>query len=200
MSVAESSLTSAPARSRAETRRRLVEAATELFASEGLHGATSARIAARAGVATGTFYLHFRDKEELFREIVFAALDELRQRTRRAIANVAAEPRAQVRARTSELVAFAEENRSLILVLFGRDHEGAGVGDAVLDSLIPDIAEGLRMRAQAGQLAPGLHAPTAAQAIAAMHARVLAWWVEDPARATREELIETLCRMHPVHR
>ena len=128
MSVAESSLTSAPARSRAETRRRLLEAATDLFASEGLHGATSARIAAAAGVATGTFYLHFRDKEELFREIVFAALERLRERMRCALRDVGRDPRAQVRARTSELVAFAEENRSLILVLFGRDHEGAALG------------------------------------------------------------------------
>jgi hypothetical protein len=40
----------------------------------------------------------------------------------------------------------------------------------------------------------------AAQAIAAMSSRVLAWWVEDPTRATRDQLIETLCRMHPVHR
>jgi hypothetical protein len=33
-----------------------------------------------------------------------------------------------------------------------------------------------------------------------MHSRVIAWWVEDPTRATRDELIETLCRMHPVYR
>ena len=66
--------TSAAARSRADTRRRLVEAGTDLFARDGLHGVTSARIARAAGVATGTFYLHFKDKEALFREIVFAAL------------------------------------------------------------------------------------------------------------------------------
>jgi AcrR family transcriptional regulator len=200
MSVAESRIkTTAPARSRADTRRRLVEAATDLFASGGLHGVTSARIAAEAGVATGTFYLHFKDKEELFREIVFAALEDLRERQRRAIEGVG-EPRAQVRARTAELVAFAEENRSLILVLFGRGHEAAGMGDEVLDALIPGIAEAFRARARAGQLAPELQPAVAAQAIAAMHSRVVAWWVEDPTRATRDEVIETLCRMHPVYR
>ena len=73
MSVTESEVSrpaeTAAARSRRETRRRLVEAGTELFAREGLHGATSAQIARRAGVAAGTFYLHFRDKQDLFREI-----------------------------------------------------------------------------------------------------------------------------------
>ena len=48
-----------------ETRRRLVEAAAEEFNSRGLHGTTADLIAARAGYATGTFYKHFRDKNEV---------------------------------------------------------------------------------------------------------------------------------------
>jgi AcrR family transcriptional regulator len=201
MSVADSALrTTAPARSRADTRRRLLEAATELFAREGLHGSTSARIAREAGVATGTFYLHFRDKEELFREIVRAALAELRARVRRAFEGAGSDPRAQVRARTAEIVSFAEDNRTLIRVLFGRRQEAGELAEDVLDALIPGIEESLRSRAARGDLAPELHPAVAAQAIAAMSSRVLAWWVEDPTRASREQVIETLCRMHPVHR
>jgi AcrR family transcriptional regulator len=201
MSVAESTVrTTAPSRSRAATRRRLVAAATELFAREGLHRVTSARIAAAAGVATGTFYLHFKDKEALFREIAFAALAELRERQRRALAGLAADPNAEVRARCAELVAFAEENRSLILLLFGRGHQAAGLGEDVLDALIPGIEEALRARVAAGQLPADLHPASAAQAIAAMNSRVIAWWVEDPSRATRDEVTNTLCRMHPVYR
>jgi AcrR family transcriptional regulator len=200
MSLAERSLkTTAPARSRADTRRRLLEAATELFAREGLHGATSARIAREAGVATGTFYLHFRDKEALFREIVRAALAELRARVGRAFQSAGSDPRAQVRARTAEIVSFAEDNRTLIRVLFGRRQEAGELAEEVLDALIPGIEESLRSRAARGDLAPGLHPGVAAQAIAAMSSRVLAWWVEDPTRASREQVIETLCRMHPVH-
>jgi AcrR family transcriptional regulator len=177
-----------------------VEAATQLFAHEGLHGATSARIAQAAGVATGTFYLHFRDKQELFAAIVESALAELRARLRRAIDGAGSDARAQVRARTAELVAFAEDNRSLIRVLFGRRQEAGELAEDVLDALIPGIEESLRARAAAGELDPDLHPGVAAQAIAAMSSRVLAWWVEDPTRASRDELIETLCRMHPVHR
>jgi len=201
MSVAESHFrTTAPARSREATRQRLIEAAIQLFAHEGLHGATSARIARAAGVATGTFYLHFRDKQELFAAIVQSALAELRGRLRRAIDGAGSEPRAQVRARTAELVAFSEDNRSLIRVLFGRRQEAGELAEDVLDALIPGIEESLRARAAAGELSADLHPGVAAQAIAAMSSRVLAWWVEDPTRATRDQLIETLCRMHPVHR
>ena len=70
----------------------------------------------------------------------------------------------------------------------------------VLEALIPGIEESLRARAAAGEVPADLHPGVAAQAIAAMTSRALAWWVEDPTRATREQLIETLCRMHPVHR
>jgi AcrR family transcriptional regulator len=47
-----------------ETRRRLVEAAAEDFNAHGLHETTAGRIAERAGYATGTFYKHFRSKNE----------------------------------------------------------------------------------------------------------------------------------------
>jgi len=205
MSVAEPDLRisdqgTAPARSRADTRRRLIDAAIDLFAHQGLHGATSARIARAAGVATGTFYLHFRDKQALFEAIVQGALAELRGRLRRAIDGAGADARAQVRARTAELVAFAEDNGRLIRVLFGRRQEAGALAEDVLDALIPGIEESLRARAAAGEVSAALHPGVAAQAIAAMSSRVLAWWVEDPTRATRDELIETLCRMHPVHR
>ena len=203
MSVAEPHVIpageSAPARSRADTRRRLLAAATELFAREGLHGVTSARIARAAGVATGTFYLHFRDKRELFREIVLATVAELRARLQRAIEGAGNDARSQLVARTRALVDFAEQNRSLVLVLFGRGHEAGALGEDVLDALIPGIEEALRARAAAGETSPGLHPGVAAQAIAAMTSRVLAWWVADPSRAGREAVIETLCRMHPAH-
>jgi AcrR family transcriptional regulator len=202
MSVAERAITAdtAPARSRAETRRRLLEAGTELFAREGLHGVTTARIARDAGVATGTFYLHFPDKHALFREIAFEALARLRERQARARARAGGAPADQVRASLAELLAFAEENRSLFQVLFGRDHEAARLGEDVLDAVVPGIEERLREHVSAGQASRLLHPAVTAQALAAMTTRVVAWWVQDPSRAPREAVIETLARLHPVGR
>jgi AcrR family transcriptional regulator len=51
---------------RARTRTRLLDAAAELFAERGLHGATLADVARRAGMTTGAIYGNFRNKEELF--------------------------------------------------------------------------------------------------------------------------------------
>jgi AcrR family transcriptional regulator len=201
MSVGESPVTeapSAPARSRAETRRRLVLAGTSLFAEDGLHRATTARIARAAGVATGTFYLHFKDKEALFREIVFEALSELRERQERAAAGLDAGGLADLRARTAELLAFASENRDLIRIVFGRGGESATIGEEVLDAIVPGMERRLTQLAESGELPADIHPAIAAQARAATLTRVLGWWVADPSRASREEVIDTLCALAPV--
>jgi AcrR family transcriptional regulator len=184
----------APARSRSETRRRLVDAATHLFARSGVHGVTSHEIARAAGVAAGTFYLHFQDKEALFREVVFEAALKLRARMERA-GGASPEPRVVVRARAEELLAFAEENRSLVQILFGRNHEAAGVGVDVLAFLAEEIERSLRARGSAGLLAPDVDPGVAAQALVGMRARIVAWWAEAPGRIPREAVIESLVRI-----
>jgi len=199
MSVADSSVNlaeSAPARSRADTRRRLLEAGTALFAENGLHGVTSAQIARHARVATGTFYLHFADKEALFHEIAFAALAELRARQERASAGVALGSREYLRLRTEELIAFAAERRELIRMVFGRA-ESAGLADEVREAVVPEIQRWLERRAKEGVAPADLHPAVAAQAHAAVLTRVIAWWVEDPTRASREHVVETLLRLNP---
>ncbi len=198
MSFAEGNVSStAPARSREDTRRRLVEAGTALFAAEGLHAVTSARIARSAGVATGTFYLHFKDKQELFREIVFTVLSELRERQDRASGGHEDGSRAFLRARTEELLAFAEDRRDLIRVVFGRGGESATIGEEVMDAIVPGLERAFDSRLAQGELAREVLPAIAAQAVAAMTTRVLAWWVEDPSRASREEVTQTLLALHP---
>lgn len=203
MSVTESEVISssggAASRSRRETRRRLVEAGTELFARDGLHGATSAQIARQAGVAAGTFYLHFRDKQDLFREIVRAAFRELRERQAQAAAGESLGSLSALRARYRVLLEMAEQNQNLIRVLFGPRQEGTSLGEEVIEALVPGIEERMRERAQSGEVA-GLHPAAAAQAIVGMATRVIAWWVEDPGRAPRDEVLETLIALHPASR
>lgn len=56
-------------RDRGNVRRRMQEAALELFREKGYDGTTAAEIAARAGVTERTFFRYFPDKREvLFNE------------------------------------------------------------------------------------------------------------------------------------
>lgn len=64
----------AGAASRAETRRRLLQAAGVEFAERGYHAATVSRIAARAGVTVQTLYLAWGSKRALLRAHLDAAL------------------------------------------------------------------------------------------------------------------------------
>lgn len=57
---------------KAATRARLLEAARAVFVSEGFEGATIAAITESAGVAHGTFYVHFESKDALFDELLEA--------------------------------------------------------------------------------------------------------------------------------
>lgn len=50
---------------RARTRAALMDAAVRVIAQNGIEGASVNEIAREAGVANGTFYLHFRDKDEI---------------------------------------------------------------------------------------------------------------------------------------
>ena len=50
----------------AETRQQLLEAATTVFSERGFARATTKEIAKVAGVAEGTIYRHFADKQDLF--------------------------------------------------------------------------------------------------------------------------------------
>jgi AcrR family transcriptional regulator len=192
--IVSSEPASAPARSRAATRARLLASATELFARRGLHGVTTHDIARAAGVAAGTFYLHFKDKQSLFREIAFDAVRDLRARLDRAGEGAPDRPPA-VRARIRALIEFSEENRDLVRVLFGRGHAAADVESAVLEALASAAEDRLRLQLERGEIQPGLHPAVAARALVAMQARALAWWIEDPSRAPRERVIDTLATL-----
>src|SRR5512144_2837871 len=67
-----------PASSRAaraaERRAAIVEAALEEFIARGFAATRLDDIARRAGVAKGTIYLHFKDKESMFEELIRTAL------------------------------------------------------------------------------------------------------------------------------
>src|ERR1700750_3351261 len=58
----------------AERRAAIVEAAFDEFVARGFTATRIDDIARRAGVAKGTIYLHFKDKESMFEELVRTAL------------------------------------------------------------------------------------------------------------------------------
>ena len=64
---------------------RLLSAAEELFAERSYRQAAVADICARAGIATGSFYAHYRSKAEIFAAVVRGINADLRSAMRKAI-------------------------------------------------------------------------------------------------------------------
>ncbi|WP_409363074.1 TetR/AcrR family transcriptional regulator [Bradyrhizobium lablabi] len=58
----------------AERRMAIIEAAMEEFVARGFAATRLDDVAKRAGVAKGTLYLHFKDKESMFEELIRTAL------------------------------------------------------------------------------------------------------------------------------
>ncbi len=59
-----------------DRRERIIDNATELFATKGYHGTTVDEIVHATGIAKGTFYIYFHSKEELLVEVIKRLIDD----------------------------------------------------------------------------------------------------------------------------
>ncbi|WP_328457368.1 MULTISPECIES: TetR family transcriptional regulator [unclassified Amycolatopsis] len=185
-------------RSGAEARRRLQQAALELYRERGFDRTTTAEIAARAGVNERTFFRHFPDK----REVLFDGEAALRDTMTAAVAEAPADlqPLDVLLRAFRKAARILEENRpfseprlAIIAVtpaLRERDlAKAASLGDA--------LAEALRQRGVPGRLA-GLAAQTG---WATFHHAAQAW-IDDPSQsldAHLDQAFDDLRALTPGH-
>jgi TetR/AcrR family transcriptional regulator len=103
---------------RADTRRRIVEAAAETFAELGFKAASTREIARRAETNQGLITYHFRSKDELWR----AAADQIFQLlvttlARRLASLESDDPRERARENIREYVRFAAAHPELFRLM-----------------------------------------------------------------------------------
>ncbi|MFJ3310705.1 TetR family transcriptional regulator [Streptomyces sp. NPDC086549] len=173
-------------RSGAEARRRLQQAALELYRERGFDQTTTAEIAARAGVNERTFFRHFPDK----REVLFDGEADLRAALMQAVAEApdGLQPLEVLLCALRKAGRILEENRpfseprlAIIAVtpaLRERDLAKAA-------SLAEAVAEALRQRGVADRLA-GLAAQTG---WATFHHAAQAW-IDDPSQSLDAHLLQ----------
>ncbi|MGW7354979.1 TetR/AcrR family transcriptional regulator [Streptomyces sp. NPDC054784] len=179
---------------RADTRRRLLDAALEVFAEDGFGRATVERVCERAGFTRGAFYSNFSSLDELFlamwQERSARMVDELRS----ALADMSAvAPDATLRAAlkaiplddtwqrvTAEFTAHALRVPALRREVAARER-------AIRDALLPVLVEAL---ARAGRRVPDRTA--LGRALVAVHDGTAAQVLLEPGDAEavrrREEL------------
>jgi AcrR family transcriptional regulator len=187
--------------SKAETRRLLMAAGRELFAEKGFTETYAGEIAQRAGVAVGTIYLHFGDKEGLLREILLEAANEIYARVQQVYLDPPADMQALARAHIEAILQYVEENHRLagfVIEMILSRHPAAV---PMIDRAVGQVEEGIRLGAQYGVYRQDIDPRLAAHAEVYMNLGLLAWWAEDPTRASREAVIETLTkfRLSGIH-
>ncbi|MEW2623737.1 TetR family transcriptional regulator [Streptomyces sp. NPDC048106] len=165
-------------RSGAEARRRLQQAALELYRERGFDQTTTAEIAARAGVNERTFFRHFPDK----REVLFDGEADLRAALMAAVAEApdGLQPLETLLRAFRKAGRILEENRPfseprLAIIAVTPALRERDLAKAAL--LTEAVAEALRQRGVADRLA-GLAAQTG---WAAFHHAAQAW-IDDPSR------------------
>ncbi|MCY0875243.1 MAG: TetR/AcrR family transcriptional regulator [Firmicutes bacterium] len=96
--------------------RRIFQAAIDVFSEYGFEKATMDEIAARAGVAKGTVYYHFKSKEDLF---VFLVEEGTKLLHEQVLARIPADAKAEQRLRVviRELLAFFRANRDFCIII-----------------------------------------------------------------------------------
>ena len=182
-------------RSRIETRQRLIEAGTELFAHQGFARTRAADISREADVAVGTLYLHFTDKEDLLREILLQGVGEMHAVVHRITDTEYTTVSESVRAHTEGLVGYAAEHPALFQILFSTEVATTAVGAELLGFLSAHQEERLREGMAEDYFRADVDPAVAAHAVIGMLTQVLHWWTQDPSRAPREVVVDTITKL-----
>ena len=182
-------------RSGAEARRRLQQAALELYRERGFDQTTTAEIAARAGVNERTFFRHFPDK----REVLFDGEADLRAALTQEVADAPDEPAAT---RAFCCAPSGKPDESLRTTARSPSHGWrssprrqpcANVTWPRPQPLTEAIAEALRQRDVPDRLA-GLAAQTG---WATFHHAAQAW-IDDPSQSLDAHLLQAFDDLHAL--
>jgi len=160
-------------RRRLQTRRLLIDTALQLILEKGYDAISIQDITDRADLGRGTFYIHFKDKED----VVWTAFQNLFQEVEQA-AHQQLDPRMPQVEYYGLLNIFrhAEQNRGLYRLMFGRQGSAlltARVQDVLAEAFLHDIR-----RAPAPQVNFNVPEEIEAQLLTGVITRLLLWWLE----------------------
>ncbi|OLT42611.1 TetR family transcriptional regulator [Serinicoccus sp. CNJ-927] len=152
MSVEDPVARPAPRTARgARTRARLLQAAEDVFATVGYPDASIVRITELAGVALGTFYVHFTGKKEIFDEVVL----DLSRRVRQAMSEASSAAPDRLTAERDgfrAFFAFTAEHPALYRIIRQAEFVSPEVMRTHYDDICSGYAAGLEDAIGRGQI------------------------------------------------
>lgn len=135
------------------TRQLILSAAEEVFGERGYDQAAISEITRRAGVAQGTFYVHFADKKAVFVELVRHLNDRLREEVFTAIEGLD-DRMAIERARFDAFFRFVRGHRNLYRIVRQAEFVDEELYRWYYRRLAEGYAQGLQRSMDEGQARP----------------------------------------------
>jgi AcrR family transcriptional regulator len=172
------------------TRQLLREALVALILEKGLDATSIQDITDRAGLRRATFYLHYRDKEELLLTMLRDALDELMQQMM-ALEMEAYTPDVQ-RAEDELTFRHVQANADLYRAIL------SGQGAAEITRDIRDFVAG-RIREHCGwddpTLAFSMPIEVVANYLAGVKLNMVIWWLDQGMPYSPEQMADMTARL-----
>lgn len=102
-----------------KTKRAIFESAIKVFSKSGYTGATMDEVVARAGVAKGSLYYHFKSKEELFIFIIKEGIDLIHEEVDKATEGMD-NPYKIIQESVKVMLKYVDENKDLFKVIISQ--------------------------------------------------------------------------------
>lgn len=176
-----------------ETRAKIFAAATMLFAQKGYGATTVADIVAAAGVAKGTFFVHFPSKDAVIAALVRIQTGAARKARLAALASKG--PVDALRAAVLTLGARAGVSRTLsrgVLAATLESQDVGGEASQLFDDLFAEMKEDAKAAARARLLAPGVDPETLAASLMAAYLGAVLHFTSSPRAGELVPILEPL--------
>src|SRR5512137_1471074 len=134
-----------------QSRRRILEAAERVFGEKGYFPASITEITREAGVAQGTFYVHFKSKGDVFTELLEALAQRVRQTTRAAVVDAKSRVEAEERG-LAAYFGFVNEHPKWYRIIRQAEFVDAAAFQKYYFRLVSGYQRGLRAAMERGEI------------------------------------------------
>ena len=176
-----------------ETRAKIFAAATQLFAQHGYHATTVADIATAAGVAKGTFFVHFPSKDAIIGALVGIQTGAARKARRAALEQFG--PMIALRSAVMTLGERAGVSRTLsrgVLAATLESQEVGGETSALFDELFEEMKADARLAKRRKMLEPMTDPDVLAASLMASYLGAVLHFASSPRAPELVEILEPL--------
>ncbi|CAJ0802066.1 HTH-type transcriptional regulator BetI [Ralstonia condita] len=154
MSQAESDATQPKTARGQKTRESLLRAAEKVFGEKGYYAASISEITQQAEVAMGTFYLYFKDKEDVFRALVAHMLELVRAHLRKHVAAATSQIEAE-QLGLKAFLSFVSRHRNLYRIVLDSYSVDESIYRGYFQVFADLYSRRLEEAAGEGEVAPG---------------------------------------------